>query len=151
MDSLLYTLSETVHKQNYVIATYYTRLPREVDILKKAATLAVGQTIGTWIPIPGITEEIRERYMGKVVNVFDVPSLELATQITEDQREYLIQIAYPSVNFGTDLPLLITALLGNDASTSARQNFWILSFPRSLSVNSEGHSMGLKEYRILPE
>ena len=47
MDSLLYTLSETVHKQNYVIATYYTRLPREVDILKKAATLAVGQTIGT--------------------------------------------------------------------------------------------------------
>ena len=87
MDSLLYTLSETVHKQNYVIATYYTRLPREVDILKKAATLAVGQTIGTWIPIPGITEEIRERYMGKVVNVFDVPSLELATQITEDQRE----------------------------------------------------------------
>ena len=116
MDSLLYTLSETVHKQNYVIATYYTRLPREVDILKKAATLAVGQTIGTWIPIPGITEEIREKYMGKVVNVFDVPSLELATQITEDQREYLIQIAYPSVNFGTDLPLLITALLCNDAS-----------------------------------
>ena len=40
MDSLLYTLSETVHKQNYVIATYYTRLPREVDILKKAATRA---------------------------------------------------------------------------------------------------------------
>ena len=28
MDSLLYTLSETVHKQNYVIATYYTRLPQ---------------------------------------------------------------------------------------------------------------------------
>ena len=39
----------------------------------------------------------------------------LATQITRDQREYLIQIAYPAVNFGTDLPLLITALLGNDA------------------------------------
>ena len=98
MDSLLYTLSETVHKQNYAVATYHISLPKEVDVLKKAAALAVGQTIGTWIPIPGITEEIREKYMGKVVNVFDVPSLDLATQITGDQREYLIQIAYPAVN-----------------------------------------------------
>ncbi len=106
--------------KNYAIATYHISLPKEVDVLKKAAALAVGQTIGTWIPIPGITEEIREKYMGKVVNVFDVPSLDLATQITGDQREYLIQIAYPAVNFGTDLPLLITALLGNDASTSAQ-------------------------------
>ena len=144
MDSLLYTLSETVHKQNYVIATYYTRLPREVDILKKAATLAVGQTIGTWIPIPGITEEIRERYMGKVVNVFDVPSLELATQITEDQREYLIQIAYPSVNFGTDLPLLITALLGNDASTSAQAKLLDIEFSEEFVRKFRGPQYGIK-------
>lgn len=144
MDSLLYTLSETVHKQNYVIATYYTRLPREVDILKKAATLAVGQTIGTWIPIPGITEEIREKYMGKVVNVFDVPSLELATQITEDQREYLIQIAYPSVNFGTDLPLLITALLGNDASTSAQAKLLDIEFSEEFARKFRGPQYGIK-------
>mgnify|MGYP000423550954 CR=1 FL=1 len=49
MDSLLYTLSETVHKQNYAVATYHISLPKEVDVLKKAAALAVGQTIGTWI------------------------------------------------------------------------------------------------------
>ena len=42
MDSLLYTLSETVHKQNYAIATYHISLPKEVDVLKKAAALAVG-------------------------------------------------------------------------------------------------------------
>ena len=48
--------------------------------------------------------------MGKVVNVFDVPSLDLATQITGVQRISDSGIAYPAVNFGTDLPLLITAL-----------------------------------------
>lgn len=144
MDSLLYTLSETVHKQNYVIATYHIRLPREVDVLKKAATLAVGQTIGTWIPIPGITEEIREKYMGKVVNVFDVPSLELATQITEDRREYLIQIAYPSVNFGTDLPLLVTALLGNDASTSAQVKLLDIEFSEEFARKFRGPRYGIK-------
>ena len=37
MDSLLYTLSETVHKQNYAVATYHISLPKEVDVLKKAA------------------------------------------------------------------------------------------------------------------
>ena len=143
MDSLLYTLSETVHKQNYAVATYHISLPKEVDVLKKAAALAVGQTIGTWIPIPGITEEIREKYMGKVVNVFDVPSLDLATQITGDQREYLIQIAYPAVNFGTDLPLLITALLGNDASTSAQVKLLDIEFPEEFVRKFRGPRYGI--------
>ena len=49
MDTVLYALQETVQKQNYVIATYHISLPKEVDVVKKAATLAVGQTIGTWI------------------------------------------------------------------------------------------------------
>ena len=77
MDSVLYTLPETVQEQNDVVAYYYIELPRETDVLKKAGTLAVGQTIGTWIPVPGITDEIREKYMGRVVNVFDVPSVDL--------------------------------------------------------------------------
>ena len=36
MDSVLYTLPETIHKQNYIIASYHIRLPKEADILKKA-------------------------------------------------------------------------------------------------------------------
>ena len=71
-----------------MIASYYIKLPKEVDVIKKASTLAVGQTIGTWIPIPGITDEIREKYMGKVVNIFDIPALDLATQIEEEERKY---------------------------------------------------------------
>lgn len=144
MDSVLYTLSETVHKENYVIATYHIRLPKEEDILKKAAALAVGQTIGTWIPIPGITDEIREKYMGKVVNVFDVPSLDLATQIMGDVREYLIQIAYPAVNFGTDLPLMITSLLGNDASTSAQVKLLDIEFSEEFTGKFRGPRYGIK-------
>ena len=62
MDSVLYTLAENIREQNYVIATYYIKLPKETDVFKKASTLAIGQTIGTWIPIPGITDEIREKY-----------------------------------------------------------------------------------------
>lgn len=147
MDSVLYTLPETIHKQNYIIASYHIRLPKEADILKKAAALAVGQTIGTWIPIPGITEEIRETYMGKVVNVFDVPSLDLATQIGDDLREYLIQIAYPAVNFGADLPLMITSLLGNDASTSAQVKLLDIEFSEEFAGKFRGPRYGIEGIR----
>ncbi|MGN0422616.1 MAG: RuBisCO large subunit C-terminal-like domain-containing protein [Lachnospiraceae bacterium] len=147
MDSVLYTLAENIREQNYVIATYYIKLPKETDVLKKASTLAIGQTIGTWIPIPGITDEIREKYMGKVVNIFDVPSLDLVTQIDTDEREYIIQIAYPAVNFSTDLPLMITSLLGNDASTSAQVKLLDIEFPEEYASEFKGPSYGIEGIR----
>ncbi|XCP85161.1 RuBisCO large subunit C-terminal-like domain-containing protein [Roseburia hominis] len=147
MDSILYTLPEMIHKQNYIIATYYIKLPKEVDVVKKAGTLAVGQTIGTWIPIPGITDALREKYMGKVVSIFDIPALELTTQVGEEQREYLIQIAYPAVNFGTELPLMLTSLLGNDASTSAQVKLMDIEFPEEFVGNFAGPRYGVQGIR----
>ena len=34
MDSVLYTLAENIREQNYVIATYYIKLPKETDVFK---------------------------------------------------------------------------------------------------------------------
>ena len=79
--------------------------------------------------------------MGKVVNIFDIPALDLATQIEEEERKYIIQIAYPAVNFGNDLPLLITSLLGNDASTSAQVKLLDIEFPEDSSESMESGSI----------
>ncbi|MCB7304401.1 RuBisCO large subunit C-terminal-like domain-containing protein [Bariatricus massiliensis] len=147
MDSVLYTLPENIRSRNYVVASYYIKLPKEVDVLKKAASLAIGQTIGTWIPIPGITEDIRERYMGKVVNVFDIPALDLETQVDTPEREYMIQIAYPAVNFGSDFPLMLTSLLGNDASTSAQVKLLDIEFPREFAEDFGGPNYGIAGIR----
>lgn len=142
MDSVMYALPENIRNKAFVIASYYIKLNKGADILKKASALAVGQTIGTWIPIPGITEEIREKYMGKVVSVFDVPALDLSTQVDTEDREYIIQIAYPSVNFGGDFPLLLTSLLGNDASTSAQVKLLDIEFPADYVENFSGPQYG---------
>ena len=85
--------------------------------------------------------------MGKVVNIFDVPSLDLATQIDTNEREYIIQIAYPAVNFSTDLPLMITSLLGNDASTSAQVKLLDIEFPEEYASEFEGPSYGIEGIR----
>ena len=144
MDSVLHCLAETIRRENYVIATYYLCLSSSEDIIKKASLLAIGQTIGTWVPIPGITDEIREKYMGKVINIFDVPPTELTTQENDGQTAYLVQIAYPAANFGTDFPLMITSLLGNDASTSAQVKLLDIEFPDEFLNQFHGPRFGVQ-------
>lgn len=147
MESFMYMLPETVREQNVVTAYYYIELPRKIDILKKAEALAVGQTIGTWIPIPGITDEIKEKYMGKVVNVFDIPAVDLEISVTDEIRRYILEIAYPSVHFGGDFPLLLTSLLGNDASTSAQVKLLDIVFPKEFSNEFRGPRFGIQGIR----
>ena len=143
MDNKNFLLPETVQKEDVVVATYYIELPPETDIVQKAVSLAVGQTIGTWVPIPGITEEIRDKYMGKVVNIFDVPPMELDGSCP-DKMGYLIQIAYPTVNFGSDFPLMITSLLGNDASTSAQVKLMDIQFSEAFLKRFQGPRFGIE-------
>lgn len=154
MGSFMYILPEVVQEQNYVTAYYYIELAKDVDVLKKAESLAIGQTIGTWIPVPGITDEIREKYMGKVVNVFDVPAVDLAVSVSEEHRRYIIEIAYPAVHFGADFPLLLTSLLGNDASTSAQVKLLDIVFPKEFTEKFQGPRFGIpgiREYFEIPE
>lgn len=149
MDDKLYSLPENIRDKECITATYYIKLNKDTDIMAKAASLAVGQTIGTWLPVPGITDEIREKHMGKVVQIYDVPSLDLSTQVTAEESQYLLQIAYPVINFTADFPLLITALLGNDASTSAQVKLLDIEFPRAFAEELGGPNFGLEGIRKL--
>ncbi len=145
----IYALPEEIRKQNYVLATYYIVLDKETNVIRKAETMAVGQTVGTWVPVPGVTDEMREKHMGKVVNIFDAPPYELFSQIEEDRRTYFIQIAYPTVNFGAQFPMLLTTLLGNDASTSAQVKLVDVQFPEEFVAPFKGPKFGIEGLREL--
>jgi 2,3-diketo-5-methylthiopentyl-1-phosphate enolase len=146
-DDKLFCLPEEIRDKDYIMATYYIKLNKNIDIIAKASSLAVGQTIGTWLPIPGITDEIRSRNMGKVIQIYDVPSIDLSTQVMEEERHYLIQIAYPTVNFTPDFPLIITTLLGNDASTSAQVKLLDIEFPKQFAMQFNGPNFGIEGIR----
>jgi 2,3-diketo-5-methylthiopentyl-1-phosphate enolase len=49
----VFSLGEALRGQDYLLATYYLELPADTDVLARAAGFAVGQTIGTWIEVPG--------------------------------------------------------------------------------------------------
>ena len=147
IDNKLFCLPEEIRNEDYIIATYYIKLDSHIDIIKKASALAIGQTIGTWVPVPGITDEMREKFMGKVVQIYDVPSIDLSTQLTENVRNYLIQIAYPTINIPPDFPILITTLLGNDASTSAQVKLLDIEFPKKFVEQFNGPNFGIEGIR----
>ena len=52
----IYSLREQLNQDDYLVASYYIELSPDVDPYEKAKTFAVGQTIGTWVPVPGITD-----------------------------------------------------------------------------------------------
>ncbi|MDL2236436.1 transcriptional regulator [Christensenellaceae bacterium OttesenSCG-928-K19] len=143
----LYCLPEQINEMDYIVATYYCEFPGDIDIVAKAASFAVGQTVGTWVPVPGITEEMRERNMGRVVNIYDTPPTELTSQLDEGKRAYLLEIAFPTINFGADFPMMLTTLLGNDASTSTQAKLLDVRMPRSFAQSFNGPNFGIQGTR----
>jgi 2,3-diketo-5-methylthiopentyl-1-phosphate enolase len=100
MNDLTFAYAEELFGQEYVIATYYLEAAPDVDMVAKAASFAVGQSVGTWTPVPGITREMLERHMGRIVAIYDAPPVELASDLP-DKRVFFIQIAFPEANFAS--------------------------------------------------
>lgn len=149
LDQQLFCLPEEIRSKEFLLATYYMKLPRDTDILSKAIKFAVGQTIGTWVEVPGITENMRDQYMGRVVRILDAPPCELSSQRREEEISYFIQLAFPSVNVGQGLPGLLTMLLGNDASTSSQAKLVDLQFTDKMLDAFPGPRFGIEGIRRL--
>jgi 2,3-diketo-5-methylthiopentyl-1-phosphate enolase len=144
----VFSLSEALRGQDYLLATYYLELPAEADILAKAAGFAVGQTIGTWVEVPGVTAEMRDRHRGRVVRVLEAPPVDLTTQAGETSG-YFVQIALPTVNFGPSIPMLLTTALGNDSSTSVQAKLVDVEVPDGLAEELVGPRFGIEGVRKL--
>jgi 2,3-diketo-5-methylthiopentyl-1-phosphate enolase len=113
-----------------------------VDVYEKAKSFAVGQTLGTWLPVPGITEEMKREYGGKLVAVYDIPPAELTSDIPEETA-HIIQIAFPDKNFDPQFPMLLTTLLGNDVSTSAQVKLVDIKFSKNFLKAFKGPRFGI--------
>lgn len=144
----MFSLSEDIRGLDYLLATYYLELPADQDILAKAAGYAVGQTIGTWIEVPGVTDEMRRVHRGRVVKVLEAPPVDLTTQATVTSG-YFVQIALPTVNFGPSLPMVLSTVIGNDSSTSVQAKLVDIEIPDSLAAGLAGPRFGIEGVRDL--
>jgi 2,3-diketo-5-methylthiopentyl-1-phosphate enolase len=106
-------LPDGVDYDDYVIGTYLVSYSAALPIPIIAPMLAVEQSTGTWVPVPGETLEVRCQHIAKVIGVYEVPDYEFAVPPNLQTRQWFVQIAYPEVNIGEQIPMLLTTVVGN--------------------------------------
>jgi len=103
-----------------IYATY--QIETAYPLLEAAESMAGEQSSGTFVDVPGESEELRERHAGRVedvveLDVTDEPTLPGTTPPDgEPAREYTrgeVRLSFPVENIGTDLPNLRTMVAGN--------------------------------------
>jgi 2,3-diketo-5-methylthiopentyl-1-phosphate enolase len=125
-----------------VVATYWIQADKNMDMALMGQILAIEQTTGTWVPVPGETPEVRAKHVAKVIGVYEAPSYEYGLPEDIKSRQYIIQIAFPSANVEDQLPMLLTATIGN---ISMVPNFKLLDLrmPRTTLDQYQGPSFGI--------
>ena len=92
---------------NYSRAVYRL-FDDKADFHKKAESIAVGLTVGSWTDLPEASKAHMKKHLGQVVSV----------EVREPEdgapgRRYAdITIAYPDINFSRDLPALLVTVFG---------------------------------------
>ena len=95
LDPIIVQLPEGIEKERFVIATYYCAAKPSTNMIKFAAALAIEQTTGTWIKVPGETPEVRERCIGRLVGVYEAPAYQIGIPKECTERHFIARIAYP--------------------------------------------------------
>ncbi|MDE2058708.1 MAG: 2,3-diketo-5-methylthiopentyl-1-phosphate enolase [candidate division NC10 bacterium] len=110
------------------MATY--RLAGGGDWTKKAETIALGMTVGSWPGLPAERQAALQRHAGRVVTV----------------EGGLICIAYPLVNLTPDLPALLTATFGK-LSMDGKIRLLDLTLPPTFAAAFAGPKLGVEGVR----
>ena len=107
------TIPESIDMENHLIATYWAQMDKAWDASVMSQVIAIEQTTGTWTPVPGETPEIRAKHVAKVMGVYEAPYYEYGVPADVTARQYVIQVAFPAANVEDQLPMMLTALVGN--------------------------------------
>ncbi|WP_018130250.1 2,3-diketo-5-methylthiopentyl-1-phosphate enolase [Effusibacillus pohliae] len=124
--------------QDYIVATYLVH--GRGDFHKKAQSIAVGLTVGSWTDLPAEKQEQMKKHLGHVVSVEELG--------TDDQGSVkaLLKIAYPVCNFTPDIPALLTCTFGKLSMDGAIKLVG-LDLPLSFTGHFPGPKYGIEGVR----
>lgn len=122
------------------IATYRS-YDDKADFHKKALSIAVGLTVGSWTELPEAQKAEMEKHLGKVLSV-DVH------EGGPGERYADIRIAYPDINFSRDIPALLVTVFGK-LSMDGRIKLLDLDVSEAFASAFPGPKFGLQGVRDL--
>jgi 2,3-diketo-5-methylthiopentyl-1-phosphate enolase len=98
--------------------------------------------------VPEETPAVRRKHVGKVVAVYEVPDYEMCVPKEVEERSYIVQIAYPFINIGIQIPMLLSTVIGN-ISMAGKLKLLDLSFPKQFLAAQKGAKFGIAGVRKL--
>ncbi|MCI0747764.1 MAG: ribulose-bisphosphate carboxylase large subunit family protein [Verrucomicrobia subdivision 3 bacterium] len=142
-----------------IIATYFVETPHPIEAAAEA--IAGEQSSGTFLPVPGETEELKNRARARVEKItrletVDSPSLPGSRAPTSNggavkyQRAHVV-ISYPFDNVGANLPTLLSTVAGNLYELSQLSGLKLLDIklPQAFAKRFPGPQFGISGTRKL--
>ena len=137
-----------------ITATYHIETPLAPEA---AATVLAGeQSSGTFIAVPGETEELKQRFAARVEKVtpletVSAPAMPGANSSSGQYNRAEIQVSWSIENFGYNLPVLISTLQGNlyEIRQFTGLKLMDIELPPSYAQHYKGPAYGISGCRQL--
>jgi len=137
-----------------IIATYYIETPLQVSAA--AEILAGEQSSGTFVKVPGETDELKERFAARVESIHhletvDTPGIPAPVTGKHSYHRATIKVSWSIENFGYNLPVMISTLQGNlyELSQFTGLKLIDLEVPPSFADHYKGPAFGIEGCRTL--
>ena len=137
-----------------LLATYFIETPLAVETA--AASLAGEQSSGTFVAVPGETEELKQRFASRVEKItlletVSEPSLPGCRSVTGKFQRAEIVVSWSVDNFGFNLPALVSTIQGNlyELSQFSGLKLMDLELPLSFARHFRGPKFGIAGTRKL--
>jgi ribulose-bisphosphate carboxylase large chain len=137
-----------------ITAKYYIETP--LDLAKSAAILAGEQSSGTFIAVPGETEELKQRFAARVESITKldsasapaIPGVKVGSGV---YQRAMIEISWSIENFGYNLPVMVSTLQGNlyELTQFTGLKLMDLTVPDSFATAFSGPKFGISGCRKL--
>nr|WP_295923183.1 ribulose-bisphosphate carboxylase large subunit family protein [uncultured Dyadobacter sp.] len=133
---------------------YYIETPHELE--KAAAVLAGEQSSGTFVAVPGETEELKSRFAARVESIHPLesvtePAIPGAFSSTGRYQRAYVKVSWSVENFGYNLPALVSTLQGNlyEITQFTGLKLMDIDFPDSYAQQFRGPRYGVDGCRLL--
>lgn len=137
-----------------ITGKYYIETP--LDVEKAAQVLAGEQSSGTFVAVPGETEELKERFAARVekiehLDTVNEPSIPGVKAKGTAFHRANIEVSWSIENFGYNLPVLISTLQGNlyELTQFTGLKLMDIVLPDSYSNHFRGPKFGIEGCRKL--
>ena len=137
-----------------ITAIYYIETPYAPE--KAAAVLAGEQSSGTFVAVPGETEELKQRFAARVESIelletVNEPAIPGATSKEGKYHRAIVKVSWSIENFGYNLPVMVSTLQGNlyEITQFTGLKLMDIKLPPSFGEKYKGPTFGIDGCRKL--